>query len=467
MTLELPEGLVLGAATAAYQIEGAVREGGRGPSIWDTFAHTPGRTHGGETGDVADDHYRRLEQDLDLMAEIGLDAYRFSIAWSRILPTGAGAVNPAGVDFYSRLVDGLLERGIRPVATLYHWDLPQPLEDAGGWPERATAHAFAEYASVVGAALGDRVHTWTTFNEPWCSAYLGYGSGAHAPGRQGRVEPLRAVHHLNLAHGLGVQALRSVVRQDAEVSVTLNLHVFRPVGPTGQEARDKVESLANDAFLSPMLEGRLSDRLLATTAEITDWSFVQDGDLDVVQQPLDSLGINYYRTIQVRTRESTTAGRQDDGHAATAFSQWPGAEDVEFLPAVGPTTEMGWNIDPTGLTGLLLDLHGAYPGLPLLITENGAAFPDVVAEDGRVHDAQRVEYLRSHIEATVRAVQLGADVRGYYAWSLMDNFEWALGFAKGFGLVHVDYVTQRRTLKDSGRWYRDLIASRRLDLDQR
>ncbi|MEU7742628.1 GH1 family beta-glucosidase [Nonomuraea sp. NPDC049158] len=459
--MRFPHEFVFGSATAAYQIEGAAAEDGRGPSIWDTFSHTPGRTVNGDTGDVADDHYHRLESDLDLMAELGLEAYRFSIAWPRVIPTGVGPTNHKGVDFYSRLVDGLLERGIRPVATLYHWDLPQPLEDEGGWTSRATADAFAEYARVISAALGDRVDTWTTLNEPWCSAYLGYGSGVHAPGHTSRLEPLLAVHQLNRAHGLAIQAMRSEVKSDAKFSVTLNLHVFRPDGPSGETARSKVEALSNDAFLGPMLEGRYTDRLLETTADITDWSFVQDGDLETIHQPIDVLGVNYYNTNRVRMSDGSDDRERSDGHGRSTASPWPGAEDVEFLNQRGPLTEMGWNIDPDGLRDLLTDLHERYPNQPLMITENGAAFPDTV-DNGMIHDEDRIDYVRRHLQAVFDVIEKGVDVRGYFLWSLMDNFEWAYGYSKRFGIIRVDYDTQARTLKDSARWYANVIRSREL-----
>ena len=292
--MQFPAEFVFGSATASYQIEGAATEDGRGPSIWDTFSHTPGKVLNGDTGDVADDHYHRLDADLDLMAELGLEAYRFSIAWPRIIPAGRGAVNQPGLDFYSRLVDGLLARNIRPVATLYHWDLPQALEDEGGWTNRATTEAFATYARVVGEALGDRVHTWTTLNEPWCTAYLGYSSGVHAPGRTEPLAALQAVHHLNLAHGLALRELRQVVRPDAQFSVTLNLHVFRPVGESGEAARRKVDALANGVFLGPMLEGAYPEASLEVTRGITDWSFVQEGDLEIIRQPMLGLPIAWH-----------------------------------------------------------------------------------------------------------------------------------------------------------------------------
>ncbi|HZW42000.1 MAG TPA: GH1 family beta-glucosidase [Agromyces sp.] len=463
--LEFPRGFVIGSATASYQIEGSVREDGRGPSIWDTFSHTPGRIVNGDTGDVADDHYRRFEQDLDLMAELGLEAYRFSIAWPRIQPTGSGPTNRAGLDFYSRLIDGLLERGIRPIATLYHWDLPQALEDAGGWRSRQTALRFAEYASILGSALGDRVHTWTTLNEPWCSAYLGYGSGGHAPGRTSGKDALAAVHHLNLAHGLAIAALREVVTNDPGYSITLNLHVIRPSGPTGAEAARRIDGLANRVFLGPLLDGEYPADVIADTSAVTDWSFVRPGDTELIRQPISLLGVNYYSTVTVQMWDGVSPRVKADGHKDMGGTPWPGSEDVEFLVQPGPYTEMGWNIDPSGLEDLLVALHDAYPALPLMVTENGAAFDDVVTEEagGRaVHDLERIDYLRRHFTAAHRAMQRGVDLRGYQVWSLMDNFEWGYGYSKRFGIVHVDYETLERLPKDSARWYAELIRTRRI-----
>ena len=453
-----PEGFVFGSATASYQIEGAAAEDGRGPSIWDTFSRTPGKVLNGDTGDVADDHYHRLEQDLDLMQSLGLHAYRFSISWSRVLPTGRGEVNAAGLDFYSRLVDGLLARGITPVATLYHWDLPQPLEDEGGWRVRSTAEAYADYARVVAEALGDRVDTWTTLNEPWCAAYLGYAAGVHAPGVQEPAASLEAVHHLNLAHGLGIAAIRSVL-PGAKCSVTLNLHVFRPEGETGPEAVRQLDALGNRAFLGPMLEGRYPADLFNDTQAITDWSFVQEGDLDLIKQPIDVLGVNYYSTSRVRVWDGSEERQRADGHDPKGASPWPGADAIEFIPQPGPYTDMGWNIEPEGLRDLLVSLHETYPGLPLMITENGAAFPDEVT-DGAVHDDDRVDYVRRHLLAAREAIDAGVDLQGYFVWSLMDNFEWSWGYSKRFGIVRVDYDTQERTPKDSARWYAEVARTR-------
>ncbi|MBX3194161.1 MAG: beta-glucosidase [Microbacteriaceae bacterium] len=463
--LVFPEGFVFGSATASYQIEGAVREDGRGPSIWDTFSHTPGRVVNGDTGDVACDHYHRADADLDLMKDLGLDAYRFSIAWPRIQPTGSGAVNRAGLEFYSRLVDGLLARGITPVATLYHWDLPQALEDANGWVNRDTAYRFAEYAALAAEALGDRVQTWTTLNEPWCTAYLGYGSGAHAPGRTSGADALAAVHHLNLAHGLAVPEIRRAARNAPDVSITLNLHVIRgdDDDDTSPEAIRRIDALANRAFLSPLLQGRYDADLLEDTAAVTDWAFVRDGDAAQIHQPIDVLGVNYYSTVTVRMWDGVAPRKNADGHQGAAGSPWPGSEHVEFLEQPGPYTDMGWNIAPDGLEELLVSLRERCPEQPLMVTENGAAFPDRVVETDagrRVPDAARVDYLNRHVTAAHRAIARGVDLRGYYVWSLLDNFEWGYGYTKRFGIVRVDYETQERILKDSARWFQELIATR-------
>ncbi|MCC2334527.1 GH1 family beta-glucosidase [Cellulomonas wangsupingiae] len=458
-----PSDFLWGSATASYQIEGAAHEDGRAPSIWDTFSHTPGKVLNGDTGDVAIDHYHRVPQDVAIMQDLGLQAYRFSVAWSRVLPAGTGAVNQAGLDFYSDLVDRLIAAGIKPVVTLYHWDLPQTLEDAGGWTERATAYAFAEYARVVARALGDRVHLWTTLNEPWCSAFLGYGSGVHAPGVTEPAAALAAVHHLNLAHGLGAAAIRDELGADTPVSITLNLHVTRAASPAPAdvEAKRRIDTIANEVFLGPLLEGAYPQQVFADTAAISDWSFVQDGDLELIHVPVDLLGVNYYSTgrVQHGTPPVGDGTPGPDGHRSSAVSAWVGADHAEFLPQPGPHTAMGWNIEPQGLVDLLLELHERYPALPLAITENGAAFYDTVTDDGRVHDADRVAYLHDHLDAVGEAMDKGVDVRGYFVWSLFDNFEWAYGYDRRFGVVHVDYDTQVRTLKDSARWYRELIRT--------
>lgn len=457
--LRFPDGFLWGAATAAYQIEGAVAEDGRTPSIWDTFSHTPGKVLNGDTGDVAADHYHRYREDVALMAELGITAYRFSVSWSRITPhvtaDALGPVNEAGIAFYSSLVDELLAAGITPMLTLYHWDLPQALEDADGWANRATAQRFAEYASVVAARLGDRVTRFTTLNEPFCSAYLGYASGVHAPGRTDDVAALRAVHHLNLAHGLAVAAIREAA-PNARVSITLNLAWVRPETDSERDAdaARRIDGLQNRVFLDAILHGRYPADVLADTAAVTDWSFVLPGDLEVISAPIDALGVNYYHPTHVRhwTRERPREGA--DGHAGGGARPWVAADDVEFPVQHGaPCTAMGWTIDPRGLRELLLRVAAERPGLELMVTENGAAYPDEPGPDGRVADPERIAYLRDHLAAVHEAISAGAPVTGYYVWSLLDNFEWSYGYSKRFGIVAVDYATQRRTPKDSAWFY--------------
>ena len=459
--LIFPKGFLFGAATASYQIEGAVDEDGRTPSIWDTFSHTPGKVVGDDNGDVAADHYHRIRDDVALMKQLGLQTYRFSIAWPRIQPGGSGAFNQKGIDFYSSLVDELLDKSIKPIATLYHWDLPQELEDAGGWANRDTAQAFTRYAAKVAETLGDRIHLWTTLNEPWCAAYLGYASGVHAPGRTNGADALAAVHHLNLAHGLATQAIRAQL-PEAQVSVTHNLHVIHPADPGSADDLDivrRLDALGNRAFLGPELEGAYPDDLLADTARITDWGFVHEGDLKDIHQPLDLLGINYYTTSVARKWDGVSPRDLEDGHQGSENTPWVGVDDVDFVREPGPRTEMGWLVDPAGLTELLVRTARTYPDLPLLVTENGAAFADSVDADGQVRDSQRVDYVRAHLAAIMDAIDAGADVRGYQLWSLLDNFEWAWGYARRFGVVRVDYDTQARIVKDSAKFYADVIRA--------
>jgi len=459
--LIFPKGFLFGAATASYQIEGAVDEDGRTPSIWDTFSHTPGKVVGDDNGDVAADHYHRIRDDVALMKQLGLQTYRFSIAWPRIQPGGSGAFNQKGIDFYSSLVDELLDKGIKPIATLYHWDLPQELEDAGGWANRDTAQAFARYAAKVAETLGDRIHLWTTLNEPWCAAYLGYASGVHAPGRTNGADALAAVHHLNLAHGLATQAIRAQL-PEAQVSVTHNLHVIHPADPGSADDLDivrRLDALGNRAFLGPELEGAYPDDLLADTARVTDWGFVHEGDLKDIHQPLDLLGINYYTTSVARKWDGVSPRDLEDGHQGSENTPWVGVDDVDFVRELGPRTEMGWLVDPAGLTELLVRTARTYPDLPLLVTENGAAFADSVDADGQVRDSQRVDYVSAHLAAIMDAIDAGADVRGYQLWSLLDNFEWAWGYARRFGVVRVDYETQARIVKDSAKFYADVIRA--------
>jgi beta-glucosidase len=461
-----PDGFVWGTATASYQIEGAVNEDGRGRSIWDTFSHAPGKTHEGENGDVACDHYHRMPEDVVLMSALGVKAYRFSIAWPRIVPTGKSEVNPAGLDFYSRLVDALLESGIVPVATLYHWDLPQPLQDDGGWTVRATAERFAEYAAIVGEELGDRIPTFTTLNEPWCAAYLGYSSGVHAPGITDNAASLAAAHHLNLAHGLGTAALRSVLPAAAQVSVTLNLVNPRAASDTEADvaAARHVDGIANRIFLEPMLRGSYPDDVLDELKHITDFAFIRDGDAALTHGPVDFLGVNYYSPARIAAPtpellEQMGDAWVNDPSGADAPTWYPGTDRAVSTAQDGPYTAMHWRIEPASLTELLERVHRDYPQLPIMITENGAAFDDEVAADGSVHDRDRIDYLRGHIGAVHDAIERGVDVRGYFVWSFMDNFEWAYGYSKRFGIVRVHYPTGTRTVKDSARWYRDVIVA--------
>jgi beta-glucosidase len=462
MTLHtFPEGFRWGAATASYQIEGAVDEDGRTPSIWDTFSHTPGKVAGGDTGDVAADHYHRYREDVALMADLGLTGYRLSASWSRVIPRGSGPVNMRGVDFYSRLVDDLLARGIEPLITLYHWDLPVELQDAGGWTNRATAERFAEYASGLTRALGDRVKTWATVNEPWCSAFLGYGSGVHAPGITDEAASLAAAHHLNLAHGLASQVIRAEVGPGAQVGIALNLNAVRPrtQSPADLDAARRIDAVSNRIFLDPLFVGSYPEDLLADTASVTDWSFVEPGDLETVHGSLDILGINYYKPALVAGYDGSGPREDFDGHGSGVGTPWPACSSVQFPRAPGPYTAMGWDVDATGLAELLGRIHRDYPPIAILVTENGAAYDDVVEADGSVHDAQRQAYVQAHLVALHGAVEAGVDVRGYYLWSLLDNFEWAHGYAKTFGIVHVDFASQKRTPKDSALWYRGVIAS--------
>jgi beta-glucosidase len=451
--MKFPDGFVWGAATAAYQIEGSPDVDGRGPSIWDTFSHTPGKVVNDDTGDVAADHYRRYREDVALMAEMGLPAYRFSVSWPRIQPGGKGPANPAGLDHYERLVDELLANGIKPVLTLYHWDLPQELEDSGGWGARDTAARFAEYAELVGARLGDRIPLWTTLNEPWCAAFLGYASGEHAPGRTDPALALKATHHLLLAHGLGTQALRGVLPASAQVSITLNLASVLPAvtSSAATDAVRRIDGLANRLFLDPLLAGHYPVDVQRDTARLTDWSFVLPGDLETIATPVDLLGINYYSPTLV-----------DVGPATDGSSPWPACENVRFVQAPGPTTAMGWAIDAQGLRNVVHRVHEQYRPIPLMITENGAAFDDELGADG-VRDDDRIAYLRDHLAVVHEAINAGVDLRGYFVWSLLDNFEWAFGYAKRFGIVHVDYDTQKRVWKDSAHWYRQVIRTNGLE----
>jgi len=437
-----PSDFLWGAATAAYQIEGAVDEGGRGPSIWDTFAHQPGRTRNGETGDVACDHYRRWRDDVDLMASTGLQAYRFSVSWSRLQPTGEGPLNPEGVAFYRGLLLRLQDRGIQPLVTLYHWDLPQPLEDAGGWPNRSTASRFADYAVLVTQALGDLASDWITLNEPWCSSFLGYGTGAHAPGRANLSDALAAAHHLNLAHGLAVRSIRQVC-PGLRLGIGLLLTDLHPASSSSEDAAAtrRVDINNNRIFLEPLLAGGYSRETLSQYGEAGLTRVVQRGDEELAGAPMDFLGVNHYH-------HNLVSHRPGGGHL-----------DAETVPAPPATTSLGWSVSPDALARTLRRVAESYPDLPLLVTESGASFDDHPDADGRVHDPQRVKYLAGYLSACAQLRREGVNLRGYFAWSFMDNYEWAEGYEKRFGLVYVDYATQRRIPKTSAQWYGDLIAS--------
>jgi beta-glucosidase len=429
-----------GVAMASYQIEGAVSEDGRGPSIWDEFCRKPGAVAGGDTGDVACDHYHRWEEDLDLMALLGVESYRFSIAWPRVQPDGRGALNRPGVDWYRRLAEGCRERGIEPVATLYHWDLPQARQAAGGWAARDTAERFAVYAALMADELGDVVAAWITHNEPWVTAFLGHAEGVKAPGIRDWPTALRVSHHLLLSHGLASRALRAGA-PGVPVGITLNLAPVRSDEPA---AAARMDGYLNRWFLDPVLRGRYPEDMVSHyERRYGPFDCVLDGDLRVVAEPIDFLGINYYMPQRVR------------------FD--PSRQPLELAPLLPlpPTTAMGWEIDADGLHELLVRVKRDYGDVPIYITENGAAFEDGPVVNGTVEDPRRVDYLRLHLDALGRAVADGVDVRRYFAWSMLDNFEWEHGFAKRFGLVYVDYSTQRRVPKRSSLWYRDFIARAR------
>lgn len=434
----LPAAFTWGVATAAYQIEGAVAEDGRSPSIWDTFSHTPGKVDGGDTGDIACDHYHRVPEDIGLIKQLGADAYRFSIAWPRVVPGGDGPVNKAGLDFYDRLVDGLLEAGVTPFATLYHWDLPQALQDRGGWTVRETSEHFAAYASHVVERLGDRVKDWATLNEPLCSAWIGHLEGRMAPGLTDLTAAVRASYHLHLGHGLAVRAIRAA-SSDARVGIVNNLSPIEPASGSEADlaAARRADGHINRWWLDPILgRGYPQDMIEEYGVELP----VQPGDLETIAAPLDWLGLNYY------FRQIVTA--DPDGTA-------PRAKQVSVPGA--RLTHMDWEVHAEGLEQLLLRLTEEYGVGRIYVTENGSAYEDVVAADGSVHDPERVRYLEEHLAACARAVAKGAPLAGYFAWSLMDNFEWAYGYDKRFGLVHVDYATQRRTVKSSGLRYAELV----------
>jgi beta-glucosidase len=434
-TRAFPSDFVWGAATAAYQVEGAATEDGRGESIWDRFSATPGKVVNGDTGAVACDTYHRYAEDIGLMRSLGIGAFRLSVAWPRILPEGRGRVNQAGLDFYDRLVDDSLANGLDPYVTLYHWDLPQVLEDRGGWPARETVEAFTEYTEVVVSRLGDRVRHWITQNEPWVASWLGYGLGLHAPGRKSDSDALAAGHHILVAHGRAAEVLRREAPA-SEVGIAIDLVPMYPFSDNEAdvEAAHREDGFRNRWFLEPVLGRGYPEDMLERYDEILPT--IEDGDMDTIAAPLDFLGINYYTRSVVRA-------------------------SVGEVPAEGAEhTEMGWEVYPDGLYRLLVHLQTVYEPPELYITENGAAFADA-RENGRVADSRRVSYLEGHLDAVVAAIAEGVPVRGYFLWSLLDNFEWAFGYSRRFGIVYVDFDTLERVPKDSFTWYRDFIATQR------
>ena len=436
-----PATFLWGAATSAYQIEGGVAEGGRTPSIWDTFAHTAGRTVHGDTGDVACDHIHRWPEDLALVRDLGLSAYRFSVSWPRLQPDGRGPLNPAGVAFYRAILERLRDDGVRPFVTLYHWELPQVLEDAGGWPERDTATRFAEFAALTVAALGDLAQDWITINEPWCQAFLGYESGIHAPGRTNLRDAVAAAHHLNLAHGLAVGAMRAV-RPGLRIGIA---NIVTDVLPASESAEDlaatrRYDTNSNRLFLDPVLLGRYPAEVHELYADHGFAALVHTGDDVTIAAPTDFLAVNHYQRVLV-------AADPTDAHL--------GARGTPAEPA---TTSLGWSVTPESLRDVLLRVHREYPPIPLYVTENGASYQDYVDPSGAVRDTERIDYLRGYLGAAADAISAGVDLRGYFVWSLLDNFEWGEGYRSRFGLIHVDYGTQRRIPKASAHWYRELIA---------
>lgn len=445
--LHFPPGFLWGAATSAYQIEGGWNEDGKGPSIWDVFAHQRGKTYQGHTGDIAADHYHRWQQDVDLMAGLGLRAYRFSIAWSRVLPQGVGAVNQAGLDFYDRLVDALLSKGIEPLPTLFHYDLPLALHKKGGWPCRETALAFGDYAAIVARRLGDRARYWITHNEPFVTAIMGYLTGEHAPGRRNPLAAGRAVHHLLLSHGLAVEALRANVSRPVQIGIALNLNPVHPASdsPADRAAAHRFDVAVNRLFLDPLLKGHYPP----DAPRLVRWFLprIEPGDMERIAAPFDFVGVNYYTRI-----------------VAQHDRRIPLLQARTVRPADSEYSQM-WEIYPAGIYELIARVWNDYQPRSIMVTENGIPTPDAPDASGRVHDEQRIRYLHSHLVQVHRAISQGIPVNGYLVWSLLDNFEWALGYQMRFGLVYVDYTTLARTIKESGRWFARVIRENGLRVD--
>lgn len=453
--LRFPADFRWGTATSSFQVEGSLHADGRGESIWDRFCAVPGAVENGDTGEVACDQYRLFEEDIALMASMNLGAHRFSLAWPRIVPDGHGKAEQRGLDHYDRLLDALLERGITPLVTLYHWDLPQPLQDRGGWRDRDTAARFADYAALCYDAFGDRVRDWVTVNEPWIAGVLGHQLGLHAPGEKDLAGSVRAMHHLLLGHGLAAGALRAAGRADARAGVAYSLF---PHTPASASEADRAAAHASDGyvnrwFLDPVHgRGYPEDMRVHWERAAGPLDFIRAGDLGTIGAGSDFIGVNYY------TRRIVSAVGVGDGDGAGAGGRpWPWR--VESGRDGVPRTDLGWEIVPEDLTALLLRLHRDHPGVPLLVTENGGVFGDGPGADGAVHDARRTAFLHAHLAAVHRAIEGGAPVEGYYHWSFIDNFEWAMGYRPRFGLVHLDRGTQRRTVKDSGHWYARAAAA--------
>jgi beta-glucosidase len=444
-----PKGFFWGTATASYQVEGAVHEDGRGESIWDRYSHSAGKIRGAATGDVACDHYHRYKDDIALMRRLGMKSCRFSIAWPRIQPAGRGAANQSGLDHYNRVVDALLAADIRPVVTLFHWDLPQALEDQGGWPNRELAGPFAEYAAIVARSLGDRVSQWVLFNEPWCISMLGYGIGFHAPGRANFVDYLRAAHTLNLSQGEAFRAVKAI-HPNAKVGGAYSVSPGAPKtnSPKDIAAASRYNAHNNVWFIEPALHGKYPKAFVGETP-FAAMNF-QPGDEERMRVPLDWIGINYYNRHIISASGDQNAKEPNPTYAGLGFDQPMGS--------AGPLTENGWEVWPQGMYDIVMQLYRAYE-LPMEITENGCAYSDSPDIHGRVPDVRRIEFLRSHLSALQCAIADGADVRGYHAWSLLDNFEWEQGYSQRFGLVYVDYRDQRRIPKDSALYYAQVAAA--------
>ncbi|TCW36482.1 broad-specificity cellobiase [Thermohydrogenium kirishiense] len=444
--VNFPKDFLFGTATSSYQIEGAVNEDGRTPSIWDTFSKTDGKTYNGDTGDIACDHYHRYKEDIGLLKEIGVKAYRFSIAWPRIFPE-KGNFNTKGMDFYKRLIEELLKNDIIPVATIYHWDLPQWAGDLGGWLNRDSIYWYSEYSQKLFKEIGDMVPMWITHNEPWCASILSYGIGEHAPGHKDYREALIAAHHILLSHGEAVKIFRDMNIKESQIGITLNL---TPAYPASEREVDRLaaqyaDGFSNRWFLDSIFKGDYPiDMIELYKKEIGEFDFIKSEDLGIISQPIDFLGINFYSRSIVKYKEDT-------------LLKGIGVEGT------GAKTDMGWEISPESLYDLLKRLDKEYTKIPIYITENGAAFKDIITEDGKVHDQERIEYIKEHLKYANKFIKEGGNLKGYFLWSFLDNFEWAYGYSKRFGIVYVDYKTQKRILKDSAIWYKEVINKAAID----